>query len=73
MNGYCSYQNGQWQGSLTELVPGVGYMYYSVSGQTKSFVFGGSEVDPSVLPDAALEGEFTVDASGTKVRFSAHP
>lgn len=70
MNGYCSYQNGQWQGSLTELVPGVGYMYYSVSGQTKSFVFGGSEVDPSVLPDAALEGEFTVDASGTKVRFS---
>ncbi len=70
MNGYCSYQNGQWQGSLTELVPGVGYMYYSVSGQTKSFVFGGSEADSSMLPEAAIDGEFTVDNNGTKVKFS---
>ena len=70
MNGSSMYQNGQWQGSLTQLVPGEGYMYYSMSGQTKSFVFGGSEVDSSVLPEAALDGEFTVDANGTKVKFS---
>ena len=70
MTSSCTYQNGQWQGSLTELVPGEGYMYYSASGQTKSFVFGGSEVDFSMLPEAALDGEFTVDNKGTKVKFS---
>ena len=70
MSSSCTYQNGQWQGSLTELVPGEGYMYYSASGQTKSFVFGGYETDSSMLPEAALDGEFTVDANGTKVKFS---
>ena len=70
MSSSCTYQNGQWQGGLTDLVPGEGYMYYSASGQTKSFVFGGSEVDSSMLPEAALDGEFTVDNKGTRVKFS---
>lgn len=70
MSSSCTYQNGQWIGSLTELVPGEGYMYYSTSGQTKSFVFGGAADDPSALPEEALADEFTVDANGTKVRFS---
>ena len=70
MSGSSVYQNGSWQGNLDELVPGLGYMYYSSTGQSKSFVFGGPAADPSVLPEAALEGEFTVDANGTKVRFS---
>ena len=70
MSGSSVYQNGSWQGNLDELVPGEGYMYYSSTGQSKSFVFGGPAADPSVLPEAALEGEFTVDANGTKVRFS---
>ena len=70
INGTSMYQNGQWQGSLTQLEPGLGYMYLSVSGESKSFVFGGSDADPSMLPETALEGEFTVDSKGTKVRFS---
>ena len=70
MGGSSMYQNGKWQGSLTELVPGEGYMYYSASGQSMSFVFGGPDADPSMLPVSALEGEFTVRSNGTKVRFS---
>ena len=70
MGGSSMYQNGHWQGSLNVLVPGEGYMYYSIGGTTKSFVFGGSSADASAIPDAALDGEFTVDANGTKVRFS---
>ena len=68
--GSATYLNGRWRGSLTTLVPGKGYMYNSADGTTRSFVFGGDADDPSALPEEALEGEFTVDANGTKVRFS---
>lgn len=70
MAGSAMYQNGAWQGNLGELTPGQGYMYLSSDGTSKSFVFGGPDADPSALPDEALDGEFTVDANGTKVRFS---
>ena len=70
MSGSSVYQNGSWQGSLDELVPGQGYMYYSTNGTMKSFVFGGPDANPSAIPSEALDGEFTVDANGTKVRFS---
>ena len=70
MSASSTYQNGQWQGSLTELVPGEGYMYYSASGQSMSFVFGSDSGVTGGVPEEALDGEFTVDASGTKVRFS---
>ena len=66
----AQYQNGSWSGNLTTLIPGKGYMYQSADGTVKSFVFGGVANDPSALPEEALAGEFTVDASGTKVRFS---
>ena len=69
-DGFAQYQNGVWMGSLQTLIPGQGYHYESVSGIVKSFVFGGVANDPSALPEAALDGEFTVDANGTKVRFS---
>ena len=69
-NGSATYLNGQWRGTLTTLIPGKGYMYKSMDGTTRSFVFGGDANDPSALPEEALEGEFTVDANGTKVRFS---
>ena len=68
--GSATYLNGRWRGSLTTLVPGKGYMYNSADGTTRSFVFGGAANDPSALPEAALDGEFTVAANGTKVRFS---
>ena len=68
--GYSTYLNGSWQGSLHVLEPGKGYMYMMVNGGVKSFVFGGDSYDPSAIPEAALEGEFTVDANHTKVRFS---
>ena len=67
---YSTYQGGTWRGSLQELVPGMGYVYLSKSGQSRSFVFGGAANDPSALPNEALDGEFTVDANGTKVKFS---
>ena len=70
MSGTSVYQNGSWQGSLEILVPGKGYMYYCADGTSKSFVFGGPDADPSAIPEAALDGEFTVDANGTTVRFS---
>ena len=69
-NGSATYLNGRWRGQLTTLIPGQGYMYNSVDGTTRTFVFGGAAYDPSALPEEALDGEFTVDASGTKVRFS---
>ena len=69
-DGSAQYLNGRWRGNLTTLIPGKGYMYKSVDGTTKSFIFGGASNDPSGLPEEALEGEFTVDANGTKVRFS---
>ena len=67
---FSTYQDGHWVGTLTTLIPGVGYMYDSKDGTSKSFVFGGATNDPSALPEEASDGEFTVDASGTKVRFS---
>ena len=69
-DGFAQYQNGAWTGSLTMLIPGKGYKYESVDGTVKTFVFGGTANDPSALPEEALDGEFTVDANGTKVRFS---
>ena len=69
-NGNATYSNGRWRGALQTLIPGEGYMYQSVDGTTKSFIFGGAANDPSALPEEALDGEFTVDANGTKVRFS---
>ena len=69
-NSTATYLNGSWRGALNTLVPGKGYLYYSADGTVRSFVFGGAAYDPSALPEEALEGEFTVDASGTKVRFS---
>ena len=65
-----TYRNGRWMGQLTTFVPGKGYMYKSVDGTTRTFVFGSAANDPSALPEEALDGEFTVDANGTKVRFS---
>ena len=69
-NGTCTYHNGIWVGQLKTFVPGQGYHYQSVDGTVKSFVFGGAANDPSALPEEALDGDFTVDANGTKVRFS---
>ena len=69
-NGTCTYRNGIWVGQLKTFIPGQGYHYQSVDGTTRSFIFGGAEYDPSALPEEALAGEFTVDANGTKVRFS---
>ena len=69
-NGTCTYRNGIWVGQLKTFIPGQGYHYQSVDGTTRSFIFGGAEYDPSALPEAAMDGEFTVDANGTKVRFS---
>lgn len=60
MEGASVYQNGSWQGSILTLIPGQGYMYYCADGTTKSFVFGGTEADASAIPEAALDGEFTV-------------
>ena len=68
--GYSTYLNGSWQGSLHVLEPGKGYMYMMAGGGVKSFVFGDVGNDPSAIPEAAMEGEFTVDANQTKVRFS---
>ena len=69
-DGQATYLNGRWRGTLTTFIPGQGYHYQSVDGTTRSFVFGGTANDPSALPEEALSGEFTVDANGTKVRFS---
>ena len=69
-NGTCTYRNGIWVGQLKTFIPGQGYHYQSVDGTTRSFIFGGAAYDPSALPEEALDGEFTVDANGTKVRFS---
>ena len=69
-NGNCVYQNGTWRGTLTTFIPGKGYKYESHDGTVKTFIFGGAANDPSALPEEALSGEFTVDANGTKVRFS---
>ena len=69
-DGYALFRNGNWLGSLTTLYPGRGYHYQSVDGSTRTFIFGGAANDPSALPEAALGGEFTVNANGTKVRFS---
>ena len=69
-NGSATYLNGQWRGNLTTLIPGQGYMYKSMDGTTRSFIFGGPDNDPSHLPYEALTGEFTVNSSGNKVRFS---
>ena len=69
-DGTCTYYNGIWVGQLKTFVPGQGYHYQSVDGTTKSFIFGGAAYDPSALPEEALDGDFTVDANGTKVRFS---
>ena len=65
-----TYNNGRWRGNLMTLDPGKGYHYYSADGTTKTFIFGGAANDPSALPEAAMDGEFTVAANGTKVRFS---
>ena len=54
-DGSVTYLNGRWRGTLTTLVPGKGYMYKSVDGTTRSFVFGGAEYDPSALPEEYLE------------------
>ena len=69
-NKTATYRNGRWMGQLTTLEPGKGYHYQSADGTTRTFVFGGAANDPSALPEEALDGEFTVDANGTKVRFS---
>ena len=69
-NSTATYLNGSWRGALNTLVPGKGYHYYSADGTVKSFIFGGAAYDPSALPEEALDGDFTVDANGTKVRFS---
>ncbi len=69
-DGQATYLNGRWRGTLTTFIPGQGYHYQSADGTTKTFIFGGAANDPSALPEAAMDGEFTVDANGTKVRFS---
>ena len=68
--GNATYRNGRWVGQLSTFIPGKGYKYVSADGTTKTFVFGGAANDPSALPEAAMDGEFTVAANGTKVRFS---
>ncbi|MCR5658495.1 MAG: hypothetical protein K6G25_04135 [Bacteroidales bacterium] len=40
--GFSIYERGQWQGSITHLMPGRGYMYFSVRTETTSFVFAGA-------------------------------
>ena len=70
-NGTTQYINGQWRGLLTTFLPGQGYHYYSTYNGTRILIFsGGATNNPSALPEAAMDGEFTVDANGTKVRFS---
>ena len=69
---YSEYVEGYgWFGGVDELHPGWGYMYYSSRTEdVEFFVFGGATNDPSALPEAAMDGEFTVASNGTKVRFS---
>ena len=38
-NGYATYYDGSWFGTLNSLVPGSGYMYKSNSGASKTLVF----------------------------------
>lgn len=39
MFGSSIFQNGSWQGSLEEMTPGVGYMYYNNSNEVKTFTY----------------------------------
>jgi len=38
-NGVAFYNGYQWDGTLQSIIPGVGYIYYSVSDETKTFHF----------------------------------
>ena len=38
-NGGILYEEGEWFGDFVKFVPGVGYMYYSNSAETKTLVF----------------------------------
>ena len=38
-SGYTEFDGEEWEGSLTKLVPGQGYMYLSTSDETKPLIF----------------------------------
>ncbi|MDL2322663.1 DUF6273 domain-containing protein [Bacteroidales bacterium OttesenSCG-928-A17] len=37
--GFATYNSGRWQGSLTTLVPGTGYVYQSLASTQKTFTY----------------------------------
>lgn len=47
IDGFATYADNSWKGTLTEMKPGEGYMYYS--GQTTTFTY------PKVLPNPTAE------------------
>lgn len=50
--GSTSYHNGNWRGSLQQFTPGVGYMYYSNSSESVSFVFASTALPFTVTTNA---------------------
>ena len=48
-NGYSTYNDGQWYGSLSKLTPGVGYMYYSQRTEAVTISFNGTTPIGSLL------------------------
>ena len=56
-NGFAEYANGNWEGTLTELVPGCGYIYKSVSDKTLQLLFDGqvsTDEKPAETPSLNL-------------------
>ena len=47
--GFAVYENGQWSGNLQQLIPGLGYHYYSMRGEPVSFVYADSTPHAQVL------------------------
>lgn len=49
-SGFAEYADGYWEGSVTTLIPGVGYLYKSVSDKTLGFDFSVSSDNESKVP-----------------------
>ena len=54
---------GEWQGSLTQMVPGVGYMYFSNSDKEFTYTIApaAAAAAPAKAPESAADGLWTVD------------
>ena len=51
--GFTTYTNGRWRGSVTQFIPGWGYMYYSNREEPVDLVWGTPIVLPTVTTSSA--------------------